>query len=88
MSEIGTAPLPWGTADYDPSDVIDAEGAPIASAFDRVGAALIVRAVNAHAELVAALSEIVTRCGNGEPYCTVLDEIARAALAKAKGERP
>lgn len=51
-------------------------------------AALIVRAVNAHAELVAALTAV---CDSFEQHANGLDVIrvyhqARAALARARGE--
>lgn len=63
----------------------DREGIPEANA------ELICRAVNAHAELVAALTQFVhmddqdTEIGGGQWNAAVV--MARAALAKAKGEQ-
>ena len=66
----------------DVMDVLDEE-------IQEANAALIVRAVNSHAELVAVASAFIEGCERGEPvgeafFSRLLDQ-ARAALAKAKG---
>lgn len=57
---------------------------------DKANAAFIVRAVNCHAELVAALELLVADVAGYETWqrpCHAVD-VAKSALAKARGETP
>jgi len=54
---------------------------------DCANARMIVRAVNAHADLVAALEACLVRLDEHDPQSVPEALQARAALAKAKGER-
>lgn len=90
-------PLPWthsrvwgseiGISDH---KIMNSGGKSVATDATPQDAALIVRAVNSHDALVAALEQI-ERLGrecdrNRIDVATMLSEIARAALAKANGE--
>jgi hypothetical protein len=65
---------------------ITCDGNLIADIVDREHAALIVRAVNSHADLVAALEIIANDDGYAGVRTAEFKAIARAALAKVKGE--
>lgn len=109
MNESKHTPLPWRILDNHPKRsclYIQAEqselmidqvatlyGPDSTDGMTEANAALIVRAVNSHADLVAALEAIVAEIdGPDRPYSTdsylptqFVDQ-ARAALAKAKWE--
>lgn len=57
----------------------------------KANAALIVRAVNSHEELVSVCADFCKGCENGEQvgekFFSALLDRARAALAKAKGQQ-
>ena len=58
----------------------------IGSVCDEANAALIVKAVNSHAALLAACKEIARFSGGSSPWTMQCAEIARAALAAAEAE--
>lgn len=92
--------LPWQVSPLNPDIVQTADKTTIAETYAKncdANAAFIVRCVNAHDELVAALRMIDTahaNCvryadvpGSGtdwRSYCLALADIARAALAKVQ----
>ena len=95
MSETKHTPGPWNLdapfpemanriVDADGFDIVDMGPGPSPHA----NAAFIVQAVNAHDDLVGALSELVELLEGNLPdwYLKKHFNHARAALAKAKGE--
>lgn len=90
-------PLPWSLDERDPALAIGPDGKPVADcvifnprqarpiAEAEANAALIVRAVNAHEELVAALENLIIGIGMGWDLEGMI-EAGNAALARAKGE--
>lgn len=80
MSRV--SPLPWIEGKNE--SVFDADGAPVADCFG--AAALIVRAVNCHADLVTALRALID-AAEGDDVGKWDDAVdaARIALAKAMG---
>lgn len=93
------SPLPWVIGTAVPDTVFDADHRGVASCArllnDEANAALIVRAVNSHADLLAALEWAMGTIQppihdgeNGNPLSSYGAEYAaaRAAIAKAKGE--
>jgi hypothetical protein len=67
MSDTNHTPTPWALSDRFREDIVDREGELLASAYSMdiggdhaaaANAAFIVRAVNSHEQLVAALAEI------------------------------
>jgi hypothetical protein len=64
MSDTKHTPTPWGESNY-PGDIVDSDGELLATAYSMddgicagANAAFIVRAVNSHEQLVAALNKI------------------------------
>lgn len=99
MSDAKNSPLPWSMHETGKNDVTtvhhisNANGSLIAEYVMPADAALIVRAVNAHSDLLAAL-ESVMQWGNdsgkmfkfaAESDSGVMQAI-HAAIAKAKGQ--
>lgn len=89
-TETPHTPTPW-TQGFTSRDVAFVNGGHVvvckcdvgsntAEADPRANAAFIVRAVNAHESLVAALQDILER--SGDP---IIENVARAALAHATG---
>ncbi len=111
MSDIKHTPTPWRTdEDFDHLSVAGADGAQIADccilgfkvkrndAINRANAAFIVRAVNAHDDLVDALEvakqfveqEAEMRGDADKGYalsCAAILPVIRAALAKASAQK-
>ena len=94
MNESKFSPMPWTTYQLSSksSGIEGQDTTTIVPFATNADAALIVRAVNSHADLVAALQAIVAEIdGPDRPYSTdsylprKFVEQARAALARAKG---
>jgi hypothetical protein len=92
------APLPWSVAYKTPSkfnSINDATGASVITIANEGDVRLMVRSVNAHQQLVEALEKIgewATHTGKSEydskdaiERLNICKELARAALASAKG---
>ncbi len=81
-------PTPWYEDErkdgcfWDVSELIGTTYSPNKKA----NAALIVRAVNAHKELLEIIEQFVSSVNNTEAHNTTLANRARKAIAKAKGE--
>jgi hypothetical protein len=93
MSGPKHTPLPWRQAGV-AFEIKDATGETVGFTVEPVDAALIVRAVNAHADLLAALENLkreyeslwseATDDQHGRPNAPAYKR-AKAALAKARG---
>jgi hypothetical protein len=77
------SPLPWRRGHYaGTAGIDDANGSSVADAVDDADAELILRAVNAHAELLAACRHVI-EC---EEHREEIDyRFVREAYAKARG---
>jgi len=85
-------PTPWHVVDKPDSDWLDVESEHMGvcrlprDRFASGDAAMIVRAVNAHDDLVAALRNLLHEARHfGNPEMDVAKDAAEAALAKAEG---
>jgi hypothetical protein len=97
MSETKHTETPWYVGNYkdgrypiipdcrNPIPILNTAFNGLPQETDRANAAFIVRAVNCHEELVAALSDLMAcRRMVDSPAWEIAEEHARAALAKAK----
>jgi hypothetical protein len=87
MSAQKHSPLPWACMGNAPAHLIDSEGNLVfGNAGTEVNGALIVRAVNSHADLLEALKAMVDRWepDRGGPWRHMWEE-AVAAISKAEG---
>lgn len=94
MSQRGHSPLPWSLRPV--GEIVDANGVTIEPFWNSYDAELIVRAVNAHGDLVAACQalpldssfEDATDFKDNANAFRLAMILARAAIAKATGQEP